>query len=60
MALVGLNGKMEKFMKDSLENRCSTVEEKLYILMVKLQRVNGKKTTTNLFQQSKFEPNLIF
>ena len=47
--LVDLNGKMEKFTKGSLKNPCLTDRERLFTLMERLFRANGKKTITGLF-----------
>lgn len=45
-----LNGRMEKYMKVNLKNHNLMEEEQLSIQMGKLLRVNGKKTTINLYQ----------
>lgn len=51
MALESSNGKMEKFMKDSLENQCLMATEKSFIRMEKWRRDNGRKITINLCLQ---------
>lgn len=60
MAQESSNGRMEKSMKDNLENLCLMAKERLYIQMEKLHRVNGRKIIINLFQQLELEMNFDF